>query len=105
MFTEQINDDDDDDDEVNYFMSQVIVIVSDGDHGNDEDPVNERDLLMSRDVNIFAVGIGSWLKVAIIRQWATKPDYYGGTKDWENMMKTFLTNVGPGNVDAKYQRP
>jgi len=80
-----------------YSVLQVIVIVSDGDHNNDEDPVNQRDVLASRNVNIFAVGIGSWLKKAIIRQWATKPDYYGDRRQWVNMMQTFLTTLRPGN--------
>ena len=78
-------------------IMQVIIIVSDGDHTNEEDPVNEHTALMSRKVNIFTVGIGSWLKKTILRNLASKPGYYGDRDEWQNMLERRPTTLRPGN--------
>ena len=75
---------------------QVIVIVSDGDHKNTEDPINEQHILESRGVYIFTVGIGSWLRQSIMRALATKPVYYADFDTWQNLLATRQTTLRPG---------
>jgi len=73
------------------------VIVSDGDHTNEEDPLNQHAALLTRSVNIFSVGVGPWLKKTILRNLATKPNYYGDKWEWENMLHKWPTTLRPGN--------
>ena len=75
---------------------QVVVIVSDGDHGNDEDPINQEETLKSRDVKIFTVGVGAWLKASILRKMATKHSYYAYRDDWKDMLEARQTTLRPG---------
>jgi len=75
---------------------QVVVVVSDGDHGNDEDPIDQEIRLKSRDVNIFTVGVGAWLKESILRKLATKHGYYAYRDDWQDMLETRQTILRPG---------
>lgn len=75
---------------------QVVVIVSDGDITNEEDPFNEEKILKSGGVNIFAVGIGAWLKATILRNLATKPSYYGNRNAWMSLLETQLTTLQLG---------
>jgi len=75
----------------------VIVLVSDGDHNNREDPYDERSILISRDVSIFSVGVGSWLRESIMRHLATIPGYYDLFQNWENLLHAQPTNIPSGN--------
>ena len=75
---------------------QVVMIVSDGDHGNDEDPIDQEATLKSRGVNIFTVGVGSWLKASILRNLATKNSYYAYRDDWQDLLERQHTTLRPG---------
>jgi len=74
----------------------VIVVVSDGDHRNDEDPYDELLVLKSHNVKVFTVGIGAWLRKSIMRGMATKPSYFGDNKEWLNLLETQLAHLTPG---------
>jgi len=77
--------------------------VSDGDHNNEEDPVDQRDVLVAHSVNIFTVGVGAWLKNTILRNLATKPGYYGDRDEWTDMLlNPSLTTVRPGKSAEKF---
>jgi len=76
---------------------QVIVLVSDGDHANHEDPVNERLVLENSGVHIFTVGVGAWLRTSIMRNLATRPDYYADRGTWERLLHDHPTNLRPGS--------
>ena len=71
-------------------------MVSDGDHGNDEDPIDQEITLKSRHVNIFTVGLGAWLKESILSKLATKHGYYAYRDDWQNLLEVRHSTVRPG---------
>jgi len=75
----------------------VIVVISDGDHGNTEDPYNQRLLLVNQGVKIFTIGVGSWLRVSELRNLASRPGYYADRKEWESMLDERPTTILPGN--------
>ena len=75
---------------------QVVVLVSDGDHKNHEDPDNERRVLDSAGVVIFTVGLGAWLRESVMRNLATVPGYYDRQKNWEQLLHNQPTNLRPG---------
>jgi len=75
----------------------VVIIVSDGDHLNNEDPINERLDLHAHGVTIFTVGVGVWLKETIMRNLATAWENYANIADWLNLLDTQPTTLQPGN--------
>lgn len=83
---------------------QIIVLATDGDYTTRDDPINEVNALKDKDVTIFAVGIGNWLKPGNVRILASKEGYYGTQEQWTDMlMKTkptsFSTDTPPLWVD------
>ena len=64
----------------------MILLITDGDYNDREDPINEANALKSAGVIIFTVGIGNWLKPGQVRILATQEGYYGSKKNWTDMM-------------------
>ena len=64
----------------------MILLITDGDYNDREDPINEANKLKDEGVIIFTVGIGNWLKPGQVRILATQEGYYGSKKNWTDMM-------------------
>jgi len=77
--------------------------VSDGDHKDYEDPYNERRLLLDNGVNIFTVGVGTWLRTSVMRHLASIPAYYDQRKSWEQLLHRQPTNLRPGTENRQTQ--
>ena len=78
---------------------QVIVVLSDGDHSADEDPLEELQVLKSRGVVIFCVGVGVWLRPSAMRFMASKDNYYAMDREWKHLLESRPTTLKPGKCD------
>ena len=77
----------------------MILLITDGDYNDREDPINEANKLKDEGVIIFTVGIGNWLKPGQVRILATQEGYYGSKKNWTDMMAgTKLTSYSKGKL-------
>ena len=70
--------------------------MSDGDHGDNDDQIDQEATLKSRDVNIFTVGVGARLKANVLRNLATENSYYAYRDDWQDLVEIRPTTVRPG---------
>ena len=81
----------------------VILLITDGDYNDREDPINEANKLKDEGVIIFTCGIGNWLKPGQVRILATQEGYYGSKKNWTDMMAgTKLTSYSTGTLSCVF---
>ena len=58
----------------------------------------EADKLRDMGCFVFTVGLGSWLRIANVRQIATIPSYYGHILDWKDglFQRGYITTATAG---------
>ena len=82
-------------------VEQVILLVTDGEYNTDEDPFNQANKLKDREnVTIFCLGIGSYLTPGNVRTLASKGEYFGEAKLWEELLKGRPYPVDAGEYSA-----
>lgn len=69
-------------------VTQIIVLMSDGDYNKEQDPKIIVENLEKENVLIFVIGIGWWLEVGNMRTLASKDEYYGEEDQWMNFVES-----------------
>ena len=81
--------------------NSMILVITDGDYNDRQDPINEANALKAAGVIMFTCGIGNWLKPGQVRILATQEGYYGSKKNWTDMMAgTKLTSYSTGKLSC-----
>ena len=81
----------------------MILVITDGDYNDQQDPINEANDLKAEGVIIFTCGIGRWLQPGQVRILATQEGYYGSKNNWTDQMAgTKLTSYSTGKLSCVF---
>jgi len=75
-------------------LLQVVLVMTDGDYEPSEDPTVPLNIMLNDlQVNIFSMGLGSWLKTGSVRAMTSKPYYYGTIAQWIDLVGSVTSPV------------
>ncbi|CAD5113644.1 DgyrCDS2806 [Dimorphilus gyrociliatus] len=86
-----------------FNVTQLIVLMSDGDYNKEQDPKTIIEQLENDNVYVFVVGIGWWLEVGNMRTLATKDEYYGDIDQWMDFSESNNSFTYFKNTPTIYQ--
>ena len=79
-------------------VRQILLVVTDADYNDNEDPIDEATILKSEGVTIYTCGLGNWLKPGQVRILGSYEEYYGSYTDWSILLMYHLTSYSSGQT-------
>ena len=76
--------------------TQVLVLMSDADYTPEESPVVDAETLKGMGVEVFTVGVGSWLRVGSLQILSSNTLYYDSYAAWLEMVNTYPSSFDEG---------